>query len=85
MNNRLEYGGFIILALPYRLGDDNHWTLNIQIELHTGDCVVSSALPSTPPQWCGCHVGNATDPASIGRQRSSRNTMRMSGCQISCI
>ncbi len=41
MNNRLEYGGFIILALPYQLGDDNRWTLNIQIELHTGDRVVS--------------------------------------------
>jgi hypothetical protein len=41
MNNRLEYGGFIILALPYQLGDDNRWTLNIWIEIHTGDRVVS--------------------------------------------
>ncbi len=44
MNNRLEYGGFIILALPYQLGDDNRWTLNIQIELHTGDRVVSRSF-----------------------------------------
>ncbi len=44
MNNRLEYGGFIILALPYQLGDNNRWTLNIQIELHTGDCVVSRSF-----------------------------------------
>ncbi len=44
MNNRLEYGGFIILAVPYQLGDDNRWTLNIQIELHTGDRVVSRSF-----------------------------------------
>ncbi len=41
MNNRLEYGGFIILAVPYQLEDDNRWTLNIWIEIHTGDRVVS--------------------------------------------
>ncbi len=41
MNDRLEYGGFIILAVPYQLGDDNRWTLNIWIEIHTGDRVVS--------------------------------------------
>ncbi len=45
MNNRLEYGGFIILALPYQLGDNNRWTLNIQIELHTGDRVVMELHP----------------------------------------
>ncbi len=44
MNDHLEYGGFIILALPYQLGDDNRWTLNIQIELHTGDRVVSRSF-----------------------------------------
>ncbi len=44
MNDRLEYGGFIILALPYQLGDDNRWTLNIQIELHTGDRVDSRSF-----------------------------------------
>jgi hypothetical protein len=37
MNDRLEYGGFIILAVPYQLGDDNRWTLNIWIEIHTGE------------------------------------------------
>ncbi len=41
MNNRLEYGGFIILAVPCQLEDDNRWTLNIWIEIHTGDRVVS--------------------------------------------
>jgi len=41
MNDHLEYGGFIILAVPYQLGDHNRWTLNIQIELHTGDRFVS--------------------------------------------
>ncbi len=41
MNNRLEYGGFIILAVPYQLEDDNRWTPNIWIEIHTGDRVVS--------------------------------------------
>jgi hypothetical protein len=44
MNDRLEYGGFIILALPYQLEDDNRWTLNIRIEIHTGDRVVSRSF-----------------------------------------
>ena len=44
MNNRLEYGGFIILAVPYQRADDNRWTLNLQIELHTGDRVVSRSF-----------------------------------------
>ncbi len=28
------------MAVPYQLGDDNRWTLNIWIEIHTGDRVV---------------------------------------------
>ncbi len=41
MSDRLEYGGFIILAVPYQRADDNRWALNIWIEIHTGDRVVS--------------------------------------------
>ncbi len=41
MNDRLEYNGFFVCAAPYQRADDNRWTLNLQIELHTGDRVIS--------------------------------------------
>ncbi len=39
MNNRLEYGGFIILAVPYRLGDNNRWTPAEVCQVATEDAV----------------------------------------------
>ncbi len=39
MNNRLEYGGFIILALPYRLGDNNRLTPAEVCQVATEDAV----------------------------------------------
>ena len=37
--DRLKYKGYIIKAIPYQLAKDKSWTININIERHTGSAV----------------------------------------------
>jgi hypothetical protein len=37
--DRLKYKGYIIKAKPYQLAKDKSWTININIERHTGSAV----------------------------------------------